>query len=348
MKCKYCNSELRRGAKFCSNCGKEVSDIIYKEETVYITEPQKDNVADTLEPYESVRSSKKWIWILGVVLLLCIVGGGWLFLNDGHFGNEVAAPTEEEVDSIAEVADSIGADIHSVEGVKMRLDEIFRNGLNMQEEKAVKTYFTQEFRELFDKVSEYDNTHDFEGPGFWQGNIWDGGQDGNPNLFKIINLNSVSDTKACAAIKLIYEHGDYHSENLINADLAFENGNWFVDNIGGQKEGMKEYVSQSTNGTNYNGTFSMIGHVSQDDIHMKIEIDNSSVQGRYYYDSRGSSNKVRLEGMIDVNGNMKLIMFGNDGETKGYFIGAFDGSTYSGQFIHNSIEENLQFSVSVE
>lgn len=347
MKCQYCNSELRQGAKFCSNCGKEVSDITHKEKTVYVTEPQKDNVADTLEPYESGRSSKKWIWILGVVLLLCIVGGGWLFLNDGHFGNEVAAPTEE-VDSIAEVADSIGADIHSVEGVKMRLDEIFRNGLNMQEEKAVKTYFTQEFRELFDKVSEYDNTHDFEGPGFWQGNIWDGGQDGNPNLFKIINLNSVSDTKAYAAIKLIYEHGDYHSENLINVDLAFENGNWFVDNIGGQKEGMKEYLSLSTNETTYNGTFSMIGHVSQDDIHMKIEIDNSSVQGRYYYDSRGSSNKVRLEGMIDDNGNMKLTMYGNDGEAKGYFIGAFDGSTYSGQFVHNSIDENLQFSVSVE
>ena len=86
MKCKYCNAELRQGAKFCSICGKEVVDMIHEEETVsheqeaikpqnvimsatqdvkcHTSMPPTDNVADTIEPYESGHSSKRWLWML--------------------------------------------------------------------------------------------------------------------------------------------------------------------------------------------------------------------------------------------------------------------------------------------
>ena len=376
MKCKYCHSELRQGAKFCSNCGKEVADIIHKEETVYqeqetvkklekpqnvvmsatqdesipISIPAKDDSADTLEPYKSGHSSKKWLWILCVILLLGIVGGVWYFFNEGYFGNNAKAQIEE-TDSIAEVNDSIFEevhDIHSIDGIKQRLSKILTEALKMSDEDAINTFFTEEFKDLYATVEKFDNEYNTECPGFWNGNIWDGGQDGNPNGFTINSVSSSTETEAYAEVKFSYDMDEYHSATYQSVSLLFENGNWYIDDVNGNKAGMKEYVSQPANETTYNGTFSMVGHVSQDNIHMNIEIDNSSVKGRYYYDSRGSSNQVRLEGMIDDNGNMKLTMYGNDGEAKGYFTGVFDGSTYSGQFVHNSIDENLQFSVSVE
>ena len=59
MKCKYCNSEIKENAKFCPYCGKEV---------VY---------GKRVGPNKSGRSSKTWLWILGVILLFVIVGGVW-------------------------------------------------------------------------------------------------------------------------------------------------------------------------------------------------------------------------------------------------------------------------------
>lgn len=62
MKCKYCNSEIKGNEKFCPYCGKE---ILYGKR---------------VEPNKSGHNKKK-PWILGVILLLVFVGGGWYFSN---------------------------------------------------------------------------------------------------------------------------------------------------------------------------------------------------------------------------------------------------------------------------
>lgn len=373
-KCNQCGADLEEDGKFCPNCGAPVvgypdsfqmSDSILQSqpqekveefnnpvsEEIPVSEHNHDDLANTLEPDESGGGSKKWLWILGAILLLGLVGGGWYLFNEGFFGNRAMGPVEEIVDSIAEVNDSICEekyDIHSIDGIKQRLSEILTDALKMPEEDAINTFFSEEFRDLYAKVEKYDMEHPENEIGFWNGNIWNGGQDGAPNGFTISSVSSSTETEAYADVKFSHDIDEYHSATYQSVSLVFENGNWYIDDVNGDKTGMKEYVSQSANETTYNGTFSLVGHVSQDIIHMKIDIDNTSVKGHYYYDSRGSSNQVRLEGMVDVNGNMKLTMYGNDGEAKGYFSGTFDGSTYSGQFVHNSIEENLPFSVSKE
>lgn len=372
-KCDQCGADLEEDGKFCPNCGAPVvglsdpfqmSDNIQQSqsqekveeignpvsEEIPVSEHNHDDLANTLEPYESGGGSKKWLWILCIVLL-AILGGAWYLFNEGYFGNKAMAPTEEATDSLAEVNDSIYEeeyDIHSVDGIKQRLSEILTEALKMQDEEAINTFFSKEFKELYSEVEMYDNENATDGPGYWNGNIWNGGQDGDPNGFTINSVSSSTETEAYADVKFLRDMDEYHSATYQSVSLVFENGNWYIDDVNGNKSGMKEYVSQPANGTTYNGSFSMVGHVSQDNIHMNIEIDNTSVKGRYYYDSRGSSNQVRLEGVIDDNGIMKLTMYGNDGEAKGYFSGTFDGSTYSGKFVHNSIEENLPFSVSVQ
>lgn len=424
MKCHYCNTELKQGAKFCPNCGKEVlaedkcfncgghiksgalfcphcgakqqriesnateqpiqeTPIVSTNEEVITEQPQNiaelserpieddavnkrhndnnhihessdDNLANTIEPYESGRSSKKWLWILGIILLLGIVGGGWYFFNEGYFGKKAMAPTEEATDSIAE-NDSIFEeeyDIHSVEGVKQCMTAILNKGLYMSDEDAVKAYFSNEFKDVYNKVVEYDKKNIPEGElGFWDFSLWGDGQGGLGKFH--FDIKDVKNVKESTALVLV----DYISDEFDNLkcptifNLVFENGSWVIDEVTDEnnysyKEAMIKYLDKEE--TIRSGTFSMVGHVSQDNIHMNIEIDNTSVKGHYYYDSRGNSNQVRLEGMIDDNGNMKLTMYGSDGEAIGYFSGTFDGSTYSGLFVHNSIEENLPFSVSVQ
>lgn len=316
MKCIYCNTVLKQGAKFCPNCGKEViefnqcvkcgeqikagalfcphcgakqqieedvvSEMIPQEEmtdphndekvviheqsiTKEIEEPQdgneahviqdenipisespKDDLSDTLEPYESGQSSKKWLWILGVILLLGVVGGGWYFFSRGYMGNKAMAPIEE-TDSIAE-NDSIFEgeyDIHSVDGIKQRLSEILTEALKLPEEDAINTFFSKEFRDLYAKVEKYDTEHPENEIGFWNGNIWNGGQDGDPNGFTINSVSSSTETEAYADVKFLHDIDDYHSATYQTVSLVFENGNWYIDDVNGDKGGMMEYVSDS-------------------------------------------------------------------------------------------------------
>lgn len=294
MKCRYCNTELKQGAKFCPNCGKEVleNDICIscgkqikigakfcphcganQEEVIESTQqinsanaeqPQKNNdfpvlheevpivtdsqeeLVNTLPPYEKESRSKKWLWIIVAVLLLGVIGG-YFFLNGNSMKSQ---PAIVDTDSIEEVVESEGTmDIHSVEGIKARLDEILKNGLHMNDEDVIYKYFSIEFRQLNNEVEKKDAQ--FDGPGFWDGSIWDGGQDMNPNDFTINSVKSSTETNAHAEVKLIHSYKDYHSENLMSVDLVFENDSWYIDDINGNKQRMEEYICDKGKGADF-------------------------------------------------------------------------------------------------
>lgn len=330
MKCRYCESELKPGAKFCPNCGKEVLEfdvcincgkqikvgasfcphcgknqhevniepepsdevieIIEQPEEDFLVEqvqqeksnpePQEDIVAEPVHPFIEKQSSKKWIWILLVFLLIAILaGGGYYLLGNKDSGSSYIV----ETDSIAEIGESILSDVQSVEGVKARLTEILSKALKMYDEDAVNTYYSKEYRELFKKVKEYDNKYVHDEPGFWCGNIWDGGQDGNPTNFNIIKVSSSSNINAYAEVKLSYQVDEYHSENIVSMDLVFEDGNWFIDDVGGYKSSMKEYLSNSNEKKDIIDEYSKI----LDDFARK---GKASADGNFYF-------------LNDINGN---------------------------------------------
>lgn len=396
MKCNYCNIELKDGAKFCPNCGKEVIEanicikcgeqikpgasfcphcganqndiqtelesteeveniVEHTQPTVEVAieqqpathrEPEVENMETSFQ-YEEA-SSKKWIWILLPILIIGGIGV-WFFMSDGHSTNDNQAMIEAvDSDSIAVIDPEY--DIHSIEGIDERLTEIFCDVFGMSDEEAIRNYFSQEYQNLYRKVAEIDNTID--GPGFWNGNIWDGGQDGNPNEAKINSVNSSTDTEAYAEVKLIHREGNYHSENFVSLTLLFENGTWYIDDVDGFKQAMKEYIKREGNasgeGKSNNGTYSMAGKVATYAIHMTIEINDSDVKGYYYYDSQGINNKVKLSGSLKENGQLTLKKFSKDGEETGFFEGVFNGVEYSGINKNYNRDKDLQFSVTVE
>ncbi len=271
MKCIYCHAEIEQDAQFCTNCGKNLSkfnrcvncgelldrDTVFcpycgteqkKEEEVIespkesIQESQQEDLANTLQPYEETKS-KKGIWILLAILLLCVIAGAGYYFFDKSSGNDsyVAAS-----DTIAVDDGSAEYDIHSVEGVKARLNEIFKQALNMPDDAIVNKYFSEDFRALYKKVDEVDSNSSGE-KGFWEGNILDGSQEVITG-FKIGNVYNLSNKTANADVSTIYDHEDFHSEYVQHYALVFENGNWFIDenNDCYYKEKMKEYVERVT------------------------------------------------------------------------------------------------------
>ena len=269
--CVKCGEHLDDDSDFCPYCGArqneqiiepkpitEVApDVILEEkmaeehvqeehvqevnepDDVTATKPSVSEIEPTL-PYEDDQGSKKWLWIVGVIILLGILGGGgYYFMTNKDGGSSFVV----ETDSIAEIVDSISSDAQSVEGAKQRLEDILTKAFKMQDDDVVHTYFSKEYQELYDKVSEIDNTVYAGEIGFWNGNIWDGGQDGNPNSAEISQISSSSDTYANAQVKFIHQEGEYKSENIQSMDLVFENGDWRIDDVGGIKRTMKEYIS---------------------------------------------------------------------------------------------------------
>lgn len=296
MKCNYCNTELKQGAKFCPNCGKEVleyevciscgekikigaqfcphcganqaetiepiqqsntsveeqptqkDDVPIQNEEVPTANESRDEHVKTQQLDDTVEvqnnSSKKWLLIIPLIIL--IVGAGvWYFYSNGFSFGEKADSSAIE----AEAVDStmIETDIQSVDGITSRLYEIYINGFKLQDDEAVNKYFSEEFRALYKKVDEIDSNSGEMG--FWEGNIWDGGQDGNPTDVEVVRVDKSSSTVALADVKVSYHNGEYHSNQKLSMTLVFENGNWFIDENNDMrfKERMKEYVNDNAN-----------------------------------------------------------------------------------------------------
>ena len=358
MKCKYCNAEIEQDALFCPNCGKDLSKFnkcvkcgeLLDNETAFCPhcgaeQPRIEEVV------EGPANSNKWFWIVGAILLIGVLAGGGYYFMGNRSATSLSAYSQE-TDSIEEIVDSTIVDIHSTEGINARLNEIFSKGLRMSDEDVVKTFFSEEFRNLYRMVDEVDRNRGEIG--FWNGGLWDGRQDDDPNAFEIVRIYTSSPQEADIVVNLIFNLENRHSEAKVSMSLVFENGNWFIDDISDMryKDQMKDYIKESSS-TTYsktisNGTYSMAGKVSKYSIHMNIEVKGTNVSGYYYYDSQGSGNTVKLSGTINEDGELTLKKFSKDNEETGYFEGVFNGVEYSGKNVNYNRDEDLQFSVSVE
>ena len=357
MKCKFCYADVEQNARFCTTCGKDLSvfdkcvscgELIDKGTSVcpYCGTEQPE--------VEEQTSSKKLIWAIVGVLLVAVIGGGYYFLcQSGSVSSNSTVAVDS--DSIA-VVDS-EYDIHSVEGIKARMTEILNEGMAMPEKDAVKKFFSKDYREAYFKVDEYDNQNIPEGQiGFWDFSMWGDGQGGLGNFHSnVLDVQNIKESSALVIVEYVSDEIE-GAKMVTNFNLVFEDGNWLINEVTDEnalsyKEAMREYLNQiksKDSSTAINGTYSMAGEVSNYKIHMTIEIDGTNVKGYYYYDSQGSSNRVRLEGAINENREMKLFKFDTNGEETGYFSGAFDGATYCGENVNYQRNNSLAFSLTVK
>lgn len=353
MKCQYCNTELKQGAKFCPNCGKEVVafDVcigcgkqikkgapfcphcganqkevakpvqeteVDKSEpsTIEVSEPQKQAEIPVTESHDEMEevflmdeggnSSKKWLWIIGA-LLIGVIGCGFYFWNTNKGGSFVSV--ENDSDSVT-VTDTVVTDLKSVEAINTRLTDIFSKAFNMSDEDAINNFFSKEYRKLYAEVEQYDNTHIPDGDvGFWNGNIWYGGQDGNPEEAKIVSVHySNDDAIAYAEVNFIHQEGEFHSENFMSVDLVFEDENWYIDEINGFKQRMKEYVQSANEGVDLVGkVYEGSGSLGHTGINMTISFfaNNKCVCVSDWYQEYPEPKKV--EGSYEIKDDKVIV-----------------------------------------
>jgi len=378
MKCNYCNTELKQGAKFCPNCGKEVleyevciscgekikigvqfcphcganqaetiepiqqsntsveeqltqkDDVPIQNEEVPTANESRDEHVKTQQLDDTVEvqnnSSKKWLLIIPLIILIVGAGAGYYFFNKSSGNDSVAVSETIETDADS---DEKELDIHSVEGIKARLNDIFTEAFSMSDDVAVKKYFTKEYQELFSKVEEYDKNNVPEGAlGFWDESIWGDGQ-GDLGKFhhETRTVNMTSEQKASALV-------DYISDEFkgvkqpVKIDLCFENGNWFIDDISnndayGYKEAMKKYIKEFAQGSYSSSSFEnkiYKGNGNGGGLYTEMTIsffgDNQCNCASDWY--QAYSSPKTLKGQYEIKNNMVVVKC-KDGDTEHLF-----------------------------
>ena len=229
MYCIHCGKAIEADSLYCPHCGKpqEVNEV-KSDDSQVIEEPQvkeklkaeetQQNEEPTYE-WEEEKKSKTLIWILGAVLLLGILGGGYYLMNNQEEGEDVSAYIQE-TDSFSEI--SVSSDDTPIENVDQRLNEILTSLIKDNGDRYLAEYFTEGFDAYYNRAWEKANKEGVEGPRIW----WQYSDD-YPTDFSInsINTNATSETVANITIKGGLCHGIY------DVLLKIENGHWKIDRI---------------------------------------------------------------------------------------------------------------------
>ena len=87
MKCKYCGTGLPNGTNFCTNCGKDLSNL---NKCFKCGEIIDDDVTfcphcGVEQPvYDEGGTNRKWIWGIAALLLIAAVAGGYYYMPNRH------------------------------------------------------------------------------------------------------------------------------------------------------------------------------------------------------------------------------------------------------------------------
>ncbi len=230
----------------CTECGHMISDKAEKCPKCGCPIEKRDNttqqeIANSYRPAyngnnRGWKSTKMLYAIIAVLVVALAVCGYWLFSNKG-----VSDKNMETDDSLA-VAETKETMDEKKKLVKERLtyiyDQVFKYFDDSpfdgsQEVDVDALWLTTEFYDLVKRCNEI-------GPDCWDCDHWLQAQDYEKPSMTIDAVEMISDTEAIAKIK-IRAFYNYAPVN-VKVTLKYERGNWFIDDFGGEKEGIRDYL----------------------------------------------------------------------------------------------------------
>lgn len=233
------------------NCGlKEAKDVVDAVLDMTNVSSVTDKENDDTYPLnnegndiEKGKSGKKsCLIVIGVIVLLFIIG--LLVKNEGSEQNKESNPA----DSIACV-DSLETelDIKSPEYVKKYLEETLNQAQDESIERVLTKYFSKDFIKLYNEVEEIDNRTLESGElGFWDFDFWTGGQDGELQSVKVLEIKDMVGNSASAIVQYLIKFGDYDESKVSKEfQLLFESDEWRIDDFDNYKWRFKDYIDSS-------------------------------------------------------------------------------------------------------
>lgn len=250
MKCKYCHAEIGHDARFCPNCGRDLSNLskcvncgeFLDDEGSYCPhcgtkQPEsEDNTDNYAEEYQRDHSTRNFLIAFSV--LFAIIGGIIYF----SMQKKTAPLGESETIPDTVVVDTAIVDTSSVDSLvgeyndsdEMRTSEyIVERIKNMY---GKEDFIASDFSRLRKKVKDYLgglNADDYneeylsnaEWIDFWF--VGDDGGCGEPELS--IEDVRINDNDGFAMTKWYFR--DCKCSAIISLSLVFENDDWYVDDV---------------------------------------------------------------------------------------------------------------------
>ena len=334
----YIEEEKRRIKKEEEAARRKAAEEEARRKAAEEEEKRRQEEIDAL--FNENSNSKKWIWILLIVLL--VAGGAWFMYND--ISSNSVAPVEAVDNDSIDICDAIEDIEEDIPKSELDFLEYFYKGPGTED--FICQNVTSNVLNKLKKDAEKDGH-----PGslaVWAFNAYDAGTDGPDMEYEEGPIISKTDIerKYCVSYRYnYYDEPKLSRERKVYLNVTKQDGKYLISNyeVVGDNSGGNKMSDGDENGSQ----LTMVGKVSQYGIHMVLDINGSEVNGYYYYDSQGSNNRVTLKGSIS-NGNMKLNKYNENGEETGYFEGNFNGNMYSGSNVNYEREQALLFSLRVE
>ena len=241
------------------NCGlkeaKDIVDSVHEKRKILLDEDNEEKSAsytdddnsgeETVSPVQKGQSYKKsCLTIIGIIALVFFIGG---LLNNKS--SEADQDNGVVVSEGEVISDTIEENIKSKEYVITYLEETLNKAIKGTVEKALAKYFTKDFIRLYKKVEETDNRIlEYGELGFWDFDFWTGGQDGELQSAKVLEVKEMTGSSAVAIVQFLIKYGDYDESKVSNEfQLLFEGDKWRIDDFNNYKWRFKEYLESSVN-----------------------------------------------------------------------------------------------------
>lgn len=260
--CRNCGTKLEDGSKFCSECGKEITqanvcphcgasigggDVFCQSCGKNLKEAQSGESV-VYEEEVSKNGFKKYLpYIIGGVIVLGIIG--YFSSNDSSNNNGYNTNT------IATVSDSIDSNTSDIqitkEQITKRLEEIFDVVVKNDAQDCDERFFSSDFKRIYKDVEDIDKRFHQGEVGFWDTGFWDESRDYDSMSIVVNDVYDIKDNEAKAKVTFKFTYPVVYSTPPENDDevikIIFENGKWVLDDFRGYKKQMKEYIEESKN-----------------------------------------------------------------------------------------------------
>ena len=151
MKCKYCNAEIEQDARFCPNCGKDLSSLarcvncgeFLDDVDAFCPhcgakQPQQEVVEDVIEDEGKDNSTRNFL--IALLLAFALAGAAWFY-----FTKDSNNPTVTKVDVDTLRVDTLSKEVDKVEDNDSQIvfiKKLYDDFYSMEQQVFLKKYFT--------------------------------------------------------------------------------------------------------------------------------------------------------------------------------------------------------------